>query len=163
MNLTHCYLFLSKFIFAELQCYWDKIFLFQCYFLLLTECTYNYLITATICNGSGFFFSVGNGIAFTWAQPIILMVEVPYHGQLFMAAMRKPCLISQPWYNYSSILDTPSGKRTSSFVFQVGPTVDLTYLTRSIHTSFKGSFGMGEQKAALPPLIFSVAALCDLE
>lgn len=62
--------------------------------------------------------------------------------------------LDQQMYNYSSILDTPSGKRTSSFVFQVGPTMDLTYLTRSIHTSFKGSIGMGEKKAALPLLIF---------
>lgn len=47
----------------------------------------------------------------------------------------------------SSILDTPSGKRTSSFVFQVGPTVDFTYLTRSIHTGFKGSIGKGGKES----------------
>lgn len=65
--------------------------------------------------------------------------------------------LNQPSYNCSSILDTPSGKRTSSFVFQVGPTMDFTYLTRSIHTSFKGCVGMvgGRRKAVLPLLIFS--------
>lgn len=47
-----------------------------------------------------------------------------------------------PLYNYSCIPDTPSGKRTSSFVFQVGSTMDVTYLTRSIHASFKDSIGM---------------------
>lgn len=41
----------------------------------------------------------------------------------------------------SCILNTPSGKRTSSFVFQVGSTMDVTYLTRSIHASFKDSIG----------------------
>lgn len=43
--------------------------------------------------------------------------------------------------NYSCILNTPSGKRASSFVFQVGSTMDVTYLTRSIRASFKDSSG----------------------
>lgn len=53
-----------------------------------------------------------------------------------------PLSLDQQLYNHSSILDTPSSKRTSSFIFQVSPTMDFTYLTRSIHTSFTGSVGM---------------------
>lgn len=51
------------------------------------------------------------------------------------------------WLFYSGQEKTPSS------VFQVGPTVHLTYLTRSIHPSFKGSIGTGSEKL-LPLLLF---------
>lgn len=74
------------------------------------------------------------------------------------------CCVLPPYQllnSCSSILDAAPGKRASSFVFQVAPTIDFTYLTRSIHTSFKGSTGMEAEDscAAAADLIWQLSVI----
>lgn len=73
----------------------------------------------------------------TWAHTHDkLDVLYHLHGNNARAA---PYLWTPEPYHYSPPRTRHLLWRTSSFVFQVGHTVDFTYLTRSVHVSFRGS------------------------
>lgn len=103
-----------------------KTTIFRCSWCVMEKAAVLAIVSASTSVFSG---------AFALLPVLILKLDSSY--QKPERCIRYALSLHWPLYNYFFILDTLSGNRTSSFVFQVSPTIDLTYLTRSVHASFK--------------------------